>query len=74
LNPPPGLQEPRRGFGWLWRTHLGGPQGRLGWALDREYGWDNIGVAQPFERGVLFKGSDPKIYVLVNDGRFFATR
>ncbi|MCB0212860.1 MAG: serine/threonine protein kinase, partial [Anaerolineae bacterium] len=27
MTPPPGLVEPRRGFGWLWRTHLGGPDG-----------------------------------------------
>lgn len=72
LNPPPGLVEPRRGFGWLWRTYLGGPEGLLGWALDKEYGFDNIGMAQKFEEGVMFKGSGPKIYILLDDGTFYA--
>lgn len=72
LSPPPGLVEPQRGFGWLWRTHLGGPEGPLGWALDREYGFDNTGQAQLFEHGIMFKGSFPKIYVLLRNGRFFA--
>lgn len=69
---PPGLVEPKRGFGWLWRTHLGGADGPLGWALDREYGFDNVGQAQPFEQGVMFKGSAPKVYVLLNNGQFYA--
>ncbi len=72
MSPPPGLVEPRRGFGWLWRTHLDGPAGPLGWALDREYGFENIGQVQPFEAGLIFKGSAPRIYVLLEDGRFFA--
>ncbi|MDM8521639.1 transglycosylase domain-containing protein [Anaerolineales bacterium HSG6] len=72
MSPPAGLVEPKRGFGWLWRTYLGGPQGPLGWALDREYGFDNIGRAQSFERGAIFVGSSGKIYLLLNDGRFVA--
>ncbi|MCK6624132.1 MAG: protein kinase [Anaerolineae bacterium] len=72
LTPPPGLVEPKRGFGWLWRTHLGGADGPLGWALDREYGFDNVGQAQPFEQGLMFKGSAPKVYVLLNNGQFYA--
>lgn len=71
LTPPPGLVEPRRGFGWLWRTHLGGAEGSLGWALDREYGFDNLGQVQRFEQGLLFKGSAPRIYILLNDGQFY---
>jgi hypothetical protein len=38
LSPPPGRVEPDRGFGWVWREHLDGPDGPLGWALDREKG------------------------------------
>ena len=72
LSPPPGLVEPQRGFGWLWRTHLGGPEGPLGWALDKEYGFDNTGQAQLFEHGIMFKGSFPRIYILLRNGRFFA--
>jgi serine/threonine protein kinase len=71
LTPPAGLVEPRRGFGWLWRTHLGGAEGPLGWALDREYGFDNLGQVQQFEQGLMFKGSAPRIYVLLNNGRFY---
>ena len=34
LVAPSGIQEPIRGFGWLWRTYLGRETGPLGWALD----------------------------------------
>lgn len=71
LTPPSGLVEPRRGFGWLWRTHLGGAEGTLGWALDKEYGFDNTGQAQTFEQGTMFKGSGPKTYVLLSSGTFY---
>lgn len=72
LTAPPGFVEPKRGFGWLWRTHLGGPDSRLGWALDKEYGFDNLGQAQQFQAGRMFKASGPRLYVLLNDGQFFA--
>lgn len=36
---PPGLQEPRRGFGQVWRDYLGGPNSEIGWAKDREWGF-----------------------------------
>lgn len=72
LTPPPGFVEPKRGFGWLWRTHLGGPDSRLGWALDKEYGFDKLGQAQQFQAGRMFKASGPRLYVLLNDGQFFA--
>jgi uncharacterized protein with LGFP repeats len=72
LVPPPNLYEPVRGFGWLWRTFYGGPDGQLGWALDEEHGWDNLAIAQTFEMGVIFRGSDPEIYVLADTGKFYA--
>lgn len=72
LSPPPGRVEPIRGFGWVWRTFLNGAEGPLGWALDREYGFDNTGQAQLFEQGTMFKGSSPRIYVLLKSGKFFA--
>ena len=72
LSPPPGLMEPKRGFGWLWRNFLGGANSSLGWALDKEYGYDNTGQAQQFEYGVAFKGSSAKTYILLDDGRFYA--
>jgi serine/threonine protein kinase len=71
LSPPPGLVEPKRGFGWLWRTHLGREDGPLGWAFDREYGFDNVGQSQNFEEGVIFKGSGARVYVLLENGRFY---
>ncbi|MEM7029158.1 MAG: protein kinase [Chloroflexota bacterium] len=72
LNPPPGLVEPKRGFGWLWRNYLDAEEGRFGWALDREYGFDNLGQSQAFERGIIFKGSSPKLYILLFSEEFFA--
>lgn len=51
MSPPPGLHEPKRGFGWVWRTYLGGPSGDLGWARDIEKGF--CAKIQPFERGLL---------------------
>ena len=72
LNPPRGLVEPKRGFGWLWRNYLGAEDGRFGWAIDREYGFDNLGQAQEFERGIIFGGSSPKLYILLFDGPFVA--
>ena len=61
MSPPPGKVEPRRGFGWVWRNYLGGPDGPMGWALDKEYGFDDLALAQPFEYGVILRGSDPKM-------------
>jgi hypothetical protein len=55
LSPSPGLYEPVRGFGWLWRTYLSGPDGQLGWAREEEKGFcANI---QPFESGLIFSSS-----------------
>ena len=71
LSPPPGLFEPKRGFGWLWRTHLGRENGNLGWATEEEHGHDDTGQGQKFENGTMFKGWSPKIYVLLDDGSFF---
>ena len=71
LSAPPGRQEPKRGFGWLWRNYYAGPGGALGWALDKEYGFDNLAAVQRFERGLIFRGSDPQTYVLLDSGQFF---
>ncbi|MFB0538207.1 MAG: hypothetical protein ACETWR_24870, partial [Anaerolineae bacterium] len=38
-SPPPGLQEPRRGFGQVWRDELGGPDSEIGWATYHEQGF-----------------------------------
>jgi hypothetical protein len=70
-TPPAGYQEPIRGFGWVWRSFLNAEHGPLGWALDREYGFDNIGQVQRFENGLIFKDSDPAIYLLLYNGNFY---
>jgi hypothetical protein len=38
-SPPPGLQEPRRGFGQIWRDELGGLNSEIGWATSQEQGF-----------------------------------
>lgn len=43
--------KPTRGFGWLWREYLGGPDGPLGWALEREKGF--CARMQTFESGII---------------------
>ena len=55
LSPPPGLYEPIRGFGWVWRTYLGGPSSQVGWALEEEKGF--CVKVQPFEQGLLLRSS-----------------
>jgi len=55
LTPPPGLFEPKRGFGWVWRTMIGGPDGQLGWAREEEKGF--CAKVQPLENGLLFHSS-----------------
>ena len=52
-SPPPGLQEPIRGFGKVWREHLGGPTAQIGWAIEHEYVAPNL-VVQDFEYGMIF--------------------
>ena len=68
--PPPGLLEPVRGFGRVWRDELeGGPDGSvdLGWAIVPEQGF--AGTWQPFERGLmLWNPVDAQLYVLLDGG------
>lgn len=70
MIPPPGLVEPKQGFGYAWRTFLGGPEGALGWALEAESGFEDVGEVQAFEAGEMYKGKAPVIYVLLADGTF----
>jgi hypothetical protein len=53
IIPPPGLVQPKRGFGLVWREQLGGPKSDIGWALMEEEGL--CAVVQPFEKGVMFR-------------------
>ena len=64
LTPPPGLLEPVRGFGKIWREKLGGPGAAIGWAVEEERGADR--QIQDFQRGVILI-ADGQLYVLFRD-------
>ena len=70
--PGPGLQEPIRGFSWIWQNYLGGPNARIGWATDKEQGF-SFDRIQTYVNGRIFQDSDGRTrvlaYVLFNDGR-----
>jgi hypothetical protein len=53
IVPPPGLVQPKRGFGLVWREQLDGPRSDIGWALMEETGL--CAVIQPFEKGLMFR-------------------
>jgi len=53
IEPPPGLVQPKRGFGLIWREQLGGPQSDIGWAFAEEEGL--CAAVQPFEKGVMLR-------------------
>lgn len=53
IIPPPGLAQPKRGFGLVWREQLGGPKSDIGWALMEEEGL--CAIVQPFEKGVMLR-------------------
>ena len=62
LIPPEGLVQPVRGFGLTWRM-LGGPESRVGWALEPEQGYTMR--AQLFVGGgVLFTGPEGGLFVI----------
>jgi hypothetical protein len=64
-TPPPGMREPVRGFGKVWRQY---PNVRadLGWALSEEMG--NTATLQRFDRGqMLYLPQRGDILVLVED-------
>jgi len=42
LTPPPGLLQPIRGFGLVWREGYGDVRSRLGWAVEKEMAFDTI--------------------------------
>jgi DNA-binding beta-propeller fold protein YncE len=66
LVPPPGLQQPIRGFGKVWREQLGGPDSAIGWAREGERG--HRGWWQPFSGGLMLTGGDGTVYALCADG------
>lgn len=66
LMPPPGLIEPIRGFGKVWRSD-GGLAARLGWALAGEQGLPLM--VQLFERGAaIYVPAQNTTWILADDG------
>ena len=66
LVPPPGLFQPRSGFGKVWREQLRGTPLDPGWATGSEQGY--TGAAMRFERGIMLWTDERLIYVLADDG------
>lgn len=62
--PPAGLFMPQRGFGWHW-CNTPGVQGRLGWALEEEKGYQ--AVWQNFEHGHVLHNRQDVLFVLYDD-------
>jgi hypothetical protein len=53
LSPPPGLQQPIRGFGLAWRQNPQVRQ-RLGWAMDQEQGFTTTIQHTEYEYGSVY--------------------
>jgi hypothetical protein len=72
LAAPPGLLQPVRGFGKVWREGLGGPGAEIGWAAAPEQGFEML--SQPFGGGELFMGMEGEVYALYTDGTWEEAR
>jgi serine/threonine-protein kinase len=79
-SPPPGLIQPKRGFGYAW-CQLGAANAPIGWALGEEAGFSSGNgnpMAQDFQNGTIFRDSDGTArgmaYVFFGDGTFLHTR
>lgn len=66
-SPPPGLQEPRRGFGQVWRDELGGPYSEIGWATSHEQGFSDDRWVD-CEQGMMLWSEQWGIFVFYGDG------
>ena len=66
LIAPPGLFQPRRGFGKVWREELGGPASQIGWAVEEERGF--TGVVQAFDAGTILWSNLGAAYILYTNG------
>jgi hypothetical protein len=69
--PPPGLEAPQRGFGYVW-SHDDDIFNGLGWALDQEKGF--CALVQDFEQGLLcaapmLQVARPKISIILPQQR-----
>jgi hypothetical protein len=68
IVPPAGKQQPRRGFGKVWREQLGGASAAIGWALEHEQGY--TGNVQAFSAGTMLTSADGKVFILFADSRW----
>ncbi len=66
LTPPPGMRQPERQLGKVWRTQAP-VQEALGWATSEEIPFE--GVFQPFEHGQLIAQPPSRVYTLLEDLR-----
>lgn len=66
LTPPPGLLEPERGFGKVWREQVGGTESGLGWATAREEGVEM--TLQPLSGTGVMLAFDETVYYLPEGG------
>ncbi len=65
LTPPPGLLEPIRGFGKVWRENLD-VQGSIGWGVSGEAG--TTATLLLFERGrAIYLPTVNQTFILIND-------
>ena len=73
LVPPiSNASEPRRGFGKVWREQLGGPEGRIKWAMAPETAVPLL--VQPFERGLVLHSPGRFTTILKSDGTWLEPR
>ena len=69
LSRPPGLVQPIRGFGQVWREQLGGLRATIGWATEPEQGVS--GTVRLWDGGLVVRiGADS--YVLMADGSWLS--
>lgn len=70
LTPPPGLIEPKRGFGKVWREEAGVRE-TLGWAVTDERG--DVGVVQQYTNGAaIYMQGTNTIYLFGPNGQTWA--
>lgn len=70
FTPPPGLIEPKRGFGKVWRERLGGDHAAIGFAIDNEQGMR--GAVQPFEKGTVIRNGNSEVRILLGNAKWMA--
>jgi hypothetical protein len=69
LEPPPGLYQPQRGFGLVWREQTG-VQDRLGWAVAPEQGYETAvqSTSYPIYNDLYIRAADEEVWRLGPEG------